>query len=574
MSAFENLNQGWGGAYVAPATATSPIGTESAPAVRSITRKVNQVLTTTPLAASKVFNGPWIDTNQTGDIYASANIVTAGSHNDINNAFQIQGTDDLANTVMLVGSGVNQVGNSVLFNIQTVVPYRYWRVQFTNNAAGGNQAITITAGGFSNPASIVVTQPTSGAFQAAVTSGSNSVNGFADGGSILGTWLNTSASTNVPVVSIGLATSSAPAGGTQTQLQAQRTPNIFTGGQIPAAAGAVPVWSVTPSKKIRVMKYKIEAGEDCTITSGPLPVNVGLAFNFSAFNSGPPYSSFLGYTHRFVAPATVIATGGNLYDSGFIDLGNGVIAGAANLSLYAGLLLPASTGVVNPTWTITSNQWEAQTIGIKTNGSRGVFKLIQQSFASAASTSVSVTIPVKSKSTVVIVARTTNSVTGIPAFSVSSNTAGDTYAASTVTTNASDGTNGSSLCILTTASSIGSSSNAITVAATNSPTIISFLLLEYQGLDSGGGVDAASVGATGNSTSPASGNYTPATAGDLLISCFATSANLSTVPTIGSSFFARMAVNGANGTIAVADNFGVGALAAGVVNVVVCGTEE
>src|SRR5262249_45316722 len=120
-------------------------------------------------------------------------------------------------------------------------------------------------------------------------------------------------------------------------------------------------------------------------------------------------------------------------------------------------------------------------------------------------------------------------------------------------------------------SATGNAANTIAVAATNSPTSIQANMLEYQ--QASGGIDASLVGTTGNSASPASGNYTPATAGDLIITAFARSANVS--PTaLGSNFLPRICQNSASGTLAVGDNWGANSIAAGMVNFAVVGTEE
>jgi hypothetical protein len=320
----------------------------------------------------------------------------------------------------------------------------------------------------------------------------------------------------------------------------------------------------------------LEVGEDCTITSGPLPVTFGFAVqgNFFLTSQATPIigvGNYFPFGNRFVIPATVLATSFDGYVSAWTDFGNGILAPFANALLLAGLNVAQSTSVVNPTWTIVSNQWEAITIGFKTRNAAGAFRLVSMASNSTTVSTLTVssnqTLP---QSTVIIIWRTTNSVTGIPVMSVSANTAGDVYVASAVTTNASDGTNGSSMGVLSTASSAGSASNTITISATNSPVKIEMVILEYQ---YAGVVDAALVGATGNSAAPASGNYTPATAGDLIISAMATNAALGTVPTVGSGFMIR-AINAGQGTIAVADNFGNGALATGAINVICVGTEE
>lgn len=568
-----------GGVNLSPA-AQFLSGVEFLAGVRAVTKKFGQVLLSRPIGVSEAWQSPWFDTNQTGGTYISANCFLNTSLNSVSNAFQIQGTNNPGNSNSLTAIAVSasaQVGSSQVFNLQGTCPYRYWRVTLTNNT-NVPTVTEVTAVEFNIPMGVSVFQPLSGKLLATTQVGDASTGGYADGLEYVGLSMTTNAGVDVPSFMPAFVTSAVPGSGTQSTFSAARTPNIFRGGMLLTTAGGISIWQPSPTKKIRLMKYKIEVGEDATGGgSNPVPFALGFAWGANAAALTQGYNNTSGYLHRFVVPAsTPLATSGNIYDSGWIDLGNGIICGASGAALFAGLNIPQATSAINPTWTIASNQWEAITIGFKTTGAKGNFSLVSSDFASAAATTVPFGAKVLAPTdTVIIVARTTNSVTGIPVFSAT-DTAGNTYIASAVTTNASDGGNGSSLCILSCTNCIGNNANIVTVAATNSPTQIGALYLDYSGPGMGsGGVDAALVGATGNSTAPASGNYTPATAGDLIIAAMASSTQLGAVPTISLNFFVRGALLNANQkTIAVADNFGNGALAAGAVNIVACGTEE
>jgi hypothetical protein len=329
------------------------------------------------------------------------------------------------------------------------------------------------------------------------------------------------------------------------------------------------------------MKYKIEVSEDATIGSGPLPINLGFSEVVNTANTGMlgavGSSLALAFTHRFVAPATVIATSGNLYDSGWIDLGNGQPLTSASNQLSMGIMVPQTTSAVNPTWTIPSNQWEAATVGFKTSSNLGNFKLVQRtgntSVASVASLALAATANCAGNSIFVFIRYT--KVVGGAATITCADTAGNTYTVTSQVANATDGANGSAICVAYATNVVGNAANIITVSfGTNNANGSSILALEYAGMGTGG-IDAVQVGTSGNTTTPASGNYTPATAGDLIFSFYGTAANIAALPTIGSNFRMVHSSNGATfGSLGIADNFGNGALATGQINVIAIGTEE
>jgi hypothetical protein len=163
---------------------------------------------------------------------------------------------------------------------------------------------------------------------------------------------------------------------------------------------------------------------------------------------------------------------------------------------------------------------------------------------------------------------------GAPTITVT-DTASNSYTVTTQVANASDSANGGAICMAYATNITGNAANIITVAfSTHNAAANSVIAFEYSGMGSGG-IDATQVGTTGNSTSPASGNYTPATTGDLIFSFYGTAANVTGVPTVGSSFRLLNALFAAtSGSLSVADNFGNGALTTGQVNIITAGTEE
>ena len=354
-----------------------------------------------------------------------------------------------------------------------------------------------------------------------------------------------------------------------------RTPNVWRGSQF-SAAGQNNIWVPPATKKVRLMNYQIEVGEDATLSGGPLPINLSFCEKLGTSTGATLAYPGFGYTHRLVIPAAVLATSYDGYISNWINLGNGQLLTTAGAALQMGIMVPQTTGAVNPTWTIASNQWEAATVGFKTNGNTGNFKLIQQTNAVASAASVALpAVQSISGNAIYVIIRITRAVGGGTPTVVVTDTAGNTYTNSAFTTNATDNANGSIILIASSTNIVGNAANIVTVTTSvNAATQLEAIYLEYAGMGSVG-VDAALVGVTGNSTSPASGNYTPATAGDLIFSFFGTSASIASQPTVGSNFNIRGSLfNATQGCLAVADNFGNGSLTTGLVNVVVAGTEE
>jgi hypothetical protein len=568
IASSDNIQQ-WGGTAVSapPATGIPATGSEIAPVVKPLFRRNTVVLNPTLLGANATYTGPWYDTNITGDTHVYATVFA--DQGATSGGFLIYGTDDTTNTrTQAIMAQMYASTPNTATSQACRLRKRYWRIVFINGSTAQTAVFQISFNTSNTPMELTVTG--SGVYSA----------GFAVGDIIpvspLGNVVSADAqSAQSSVASNGVQAyyGVAPAAFNGVTWDRKRTPSIWRGNQF--SGGANVVWTPPSTKKVRLMKYKFEISEDATITGGPLPVNLAFSQALGTANSAALSYPGFGYTHRVVLPASVLATSGQLWESDWVDLGNGQLLTSAGASLIAGIQVPQTTAAVNPTWTIAANQWEAATIGFKTNNATGNFKLVQQLTwaitSSVASIGAAVLQTVKGNA-VYVIFRTTNTVGGAPTVVVT-DTAANTYTTSALTTNATDGTYGSSLGIAYCTNVTGLATNTVTLTTSvNLASQIEFIYLEYSGMGTGG-IDAALVSATGNSTAPASGNYTPGTAGDLILSFFATAASLTSQPT--SSFVLRgAAFTATQGALAVADNFGNGALATGQVNAITIGTEE
>lgn len=578
----DNISQ-WGGAVVSAAN-TAALGTETAPVVRPLQVKNCSILTTTSLAANGVFtsasgSGPsgWFDSAVTGDTFVSAkslsNVASAAS------GFVIQMSDDPTNAGLTQSLAFGSTGANSIFTLNTVINSRYWRIVYTNGATiqasfelsvvSGPFGVGLLGQGQSQSAGFSNNLTPVNAIQNNVVADGSTSNGFVNNAGVVSA---------VQMVN-GFLTGNPSSGANYT---AARTPNIFKGGQGGSSAGAFSVWQPQLAKKARAMKYQIEIAEDAAITSGA-PVNIGFRF-------GLPRSlaaTFVGartmmfdYTHRVLIPSAAIATSFDGYVSGWIDLGNGVIGNdVAGRSLFCGLMVPAPASPVTPAWTLaTTGQWEAGCVAFTTAGNKGIFRLVQYSASSSAVATVSTgALGFGRGNLIVVIVRSTNIAAGAPTNTVLDN-AGNTFTPLTIITNASDGANGSSLQLFYNVSMAGTDAllglDVITnTASVHVPSAQAIIVLEYENT---GAIDAsAQTTGTGNSTAPAAGAYTPTSVGDLILSYAATSTGQATCPQLNSPFFGVAEQGGtAAACLMVGDNWGNGALTAGLVNVVVVGTEE
>ena len=325
----ENVAQ-VGGAAVAAAANTSPVGTEVLPGVRNVPRRYSQILTTANLNANVSYTSGWFDTLQTGDMVVTATAQVTGTNNGANLGFYIEEANDTAAVLpvkVAVMTGASPGSNVISGGIHA----RYWRVNYTQGSGGATTTFELSYTAYSSfvPATIAnvagnlgtqlvqfpFSQPNLGGSdgqtsppQAVVySSGSSFGNLFS---SSLG-WVFNGAS-----------------------FDKLRTPNTFK-SVTATASGNTAVWTPTTGKKFRLMRYKIEISQDAVAAAG---ANLDVTLQDATTDIGVGHTCFI--------PALAATTLGGGYSSGWIDLGNGKISAAANNVLNINLSFALTGGKV------------------------------------------------------------------------------------------------------------------------------------------------------------------------------------------------------------------------------------
>ncbi len=147
--------------------------------VNAAPKKISNIETTALLGASAVYTGPWHDTTLDNTTYVRLSIATpaqAGASNGI----QLQGSDDTS--IALMTQTLFQVGTvnaSQLYIVQGAMPFRYWRVVYTNGATAQTGTFEIASTAFAgvNPSASSVYQVNSGGGTAAPTTAIGSATG-------------------------------------------------------------------------------------------------------------------------------------------------------------------------------------------------------------------------------------------------------------------------------------------------------------------------------------------------------------------------------------------------------------
>lgn len=305
------------------AASDAPIGTESAIISRDILRKKQTLLTSTPLAANGIFTSPWFDTELTGTNYVSATSVSnaAGAPTV---GLTLMESEDQVNVLSL-----GAIGAATILRTVGYVRARYWRVVYTNGA--GAQATfslyaTETAVPFvgdntgSQTAQQILPVTFVGALQT-LTDGFNNQSGASWGTSVS------------PGLGQARVTANLFNGATWDR---QRTPAIFK--QVSTAAtGSTALWTPAAGKKFRLMGYRI-----CVTALAKAAAAADLVINLLDAAAGIGQST----------PVTIpVAAAGNglIMDSGWIDLGNGILSALANNVLNLNLSFALTGGLVNIT---------------------------------------------------------------------------------------------------------------------------------------------------------------------------------------------------------------------------------
>lgn len=345
----ENLIQ-WGSTTISPASNISGDGTQVGPVIRPIQRKYTQTLTTTLLGSNAAFTSPWFDTNQSG----AALVAIMWRADQIASSTPlptIQGSNDTTNANFTISLAVfsGSPGGAATWQMYAIVPTRYWRFVYTNGATA--------QGSFEVVATEMDIPP---GFMFGANNGGTPGNGFntltpavwqisSFGAGSVSMAANGSGATadNIRADAILANTAFRPLGAAQMVLQSaagtqtwieQRTPSTFKTAKA-TATGTTAVWTPTSGKKFRLMRFKIMITADAHQTSGG-------EVDFDLQDS----STSINVIHTVFIPTAAGTTLAGWYDSGWVDLGNGILSTTANNVLN---LVFTATGFVGAVRVIT-----------------------------------------------------------------------------------------------------------------------------------------------------------------------------------------------------------------------------
>lgn len=312
----------WGGKDIEPALNTSPSGSEASPAFRQIRRKFSRTLTTTPLPSGGTFFSPWSDTTITGTEYVSVSANYDAFQNAGSNGLYLEESDNpLVSGLIFTVQLQAQITTSA---VAGPIRRRYWRTKFIVGVA------TQTVFRVDATESQVV--PTAqGAISGGLLLGSGGIGGDGISNNVGPQLLNFRDATNTERNAL-LAV--APWIYNGASWDRPRTSNIFKTVST-AALGATVIWTPTSGKKFRLMRYQIEVQEGSTLAAG---ANEAITFLDNV--------TTIGFAHDVFIPAIALATDGVLYQSNWIDLGNGILSAAANNALSINLGTALATGGV------------------------------------------------------------------------------------------------------------------------------------------------------------------------------------------------------------------------------------
>jgi hypothetical protein len=314
---------------------TNPIGTTSNPLIEGV-HKSTQILTTTPLGANGTFVSAWFDTLPFGDMQLTVTVFQGSTGNLATNGFQIQTTDDTSNsnTQLTPFSGTCSANLNAQATIQLL--QRYWRVSITNGTTL-QTSFEVTAtisnvppfyartadNNFQNNAIVSQVNFTTSNLntQDGVTFANQNVpNAFKTGSSFgfivqpTKWWWWNGATWNIP-----------------------RTPIIFKTVSA-TAAGNTAVWTPAAGKKFRLMRYRVMLTENATLGVAGIE-----AISFQ--DSATP----INIQHDLFVPTSAGTAFAGWYDSGWTDLGNGILSSTINnvLNVNLGTALTAGNVRVN-----------------------------------------------------------------------------------------------------------------------------------------------------------------------------------------------------------------------------------
>lgn len=330
-------------------TNTSPLGTEQAPIVRTIPKRITTFenlnadgVTFQQLAANQQFIGPWHDTQQDGTNWIILTFVSDQSPANANP--QIVATDDINDTRLYIPIAVAGGGTSpgVVRRLWAYAEARYWRVAYLNGVTP-TTTLRINATSSTVPESTFNSQfaPSGGQTNIPMIGINTGLNNLGFGDNQQATTLTnlmdlggTSDLLNTVTRNtfFGGAFSGAPQVGLQNWNRA-RTPTIFRTIST-TAAGNSAIWTPGTGNKFRLLGYKLEVTANASAAAAGV---LDIKFQDALADLQITTSVFIPS-----AAGTVFAT---TFTTGFVNLGFfGLLSAAANNILNLNLSFALVSG--------------------------------------------------------------------------------------------------------------------------------------------------------------------------------------------------------------------------------------
>lgn len=338
----ENQAQ-WGGTAVSapPASGVPVVGTEVAPVVKPIQRKNSVVVTTIAPAINTTTYYPggvtsptsanWYDAGAVGSVLIS--LTAYNNPASPNNLIAVEQADDPADTAVTANSCVplaNFPGtNGSNYSLTVSVTKRYWRIRYVNGPTASSTTFKISFTEQAIPAAPLLS--TSNGTVAGGGPAGATPSGF--GNSVGPVYISAAnAGGTVFTGPLGVITYKyTPVSG---NMAIDRHVEVLKTAQA-TALGNTAVWTPAAGKKFRLMRFNISIPAQCKQSVGGI-----ITITFQDSTTGIPHA------YDVFVPGTADTISGVDFNSGWIDIGNGILSAAANNVLNVNLSAALTAGNV------------------------------------------------------------------------------------------------------------------------------------------------------------------------------------------------------------------------------------
>ena len=312
---------------------TNPLGTTSN-ALNERIRKSGSILfgpAAIPGNTSPYFDSGWNDTTLDGTVFLEISQSNNTGAISMGSALVVFATDDTSNTNTQNTIFANNTLNPGEFQVVLAIRQRYWKIQMSNNTAN-TPTVELAVTACNQPPQIGI--QVVGAFPTSpVPTALMSGSGIADAQTCyMPIGMNNASAIVTGWLGVGLGVSV----GTNV-MNMLRTPNTFKTAQA-TASGNTAVWTPTAGKKFRLMRYRVMVTENATLGAGAV---LTISFQDAAVA--------VNIAHDLFVPTTAGTVFAGWYDSGWTDLGNGILSSTINNVLNVNLSAALTAGNVRVT---------------------------------------------------------------------------------------------------------------------------------------------------------------------------------------------------------------------------------